>query len=346
MSYSPEQIQYMRRALQLAAKGAGSVAPNPMVGCVIVHQGSIIGEGYHQQYGQAHAEVNAINAVANKALLPQATMYVSLEPCAHFGKTPPCAQLLVQQGIQKVVICNTDPYPQVAGKGIAILQAAGIEVQQGLLEEDGRWLNRRFFTLIEKNRPYIILKWAQTANGYLALPNGQPLQISGAEANVLVHSWRAQEAAILIGTNTALTDNPQLNTRHWQGANPLRVVLDRQLRLPNSLRVFDGSSPTLLYNCIENEQNSLYEKVKLDNNQDFLQQVFYDLAQRKVASVIAEGGSQILETLLKQKLYDEARVIIAHTRIPAGVAAPYINLQQAHSQTLGGDTLYTTYKAC
>ncbi|MGA0557557.1 bifunctional diaminohydroxyphosphoribosylaminopyrimidine deaminase/5-amino-6-(5-phosphoribosylamino)uracil reductase RibD [Larkinella sp. VNQ87] len=237
----------MSRALQLACLGRGHVSPNPLVGCVIVYQNRIIGEGWHRQYGGPHAEVNAIRSVADEALLPESTVYVTLEPCSHFGKTPPCADLLIEKRVKKVVVCNDDPNPLVAGRGLAKLRAAGIEVETGLLTEEGRELNRRFFTFIEQQRPYLILKWAETADGFLAPTDFQPIPISSALSRQRVHQWRTEEDAFLIGTNTARYDNPQLNVRSWVGRNPVRIVIDKALQLPPSLHLFDGSQPTLVY---------------------------------------------------------------------------------------------------
>ncbi|HEY1053815.1 MAG TPA: bifunctional diaminohydroxyphosphoribosylaminopyrimidine deaminase/5-amino-6-(5-phosphoribosylamino)uracil reductase RibD, partial [Emticicia sp.] len=227
--------KYMLRALQLAEIGRGQVSPNPMVGCVIVHNHEIIGEGWHQKYGSWHAEVNAVNSVQDPSKLTQSTVYVTLEPCSHFGKTPPCADLLVKHQVKKVIICNDDPNPLVAGKGIAKLRAAGIEVEQGLLAEKGRALNARFFTYVEKQRPYIILKWAETADGFIAGENYDPVKISNALSHKLAHKWRSEEDAIMVGTNTARYDNPKLNAREWQGTkNPVRIVLDKRLQLEQS----------------------------------------------------------------------------------------------------------------
>lgn len=343
MSWNETDKKYMQRALALAAKGAGFVAPNPMVGCVIVHNNQIIGEGWHQIYGEAHAEVMAIDSVADKSLLSEALVYVSLEPCAHYGKTPPCADLLITHKVKKVIICNIDPYDEVAGRGIRKLKEAGIEVAQGLLEAEGERVNRRFFTYIQKNRPYIILKWAQSADGYIAAAANGPTKISSEQSTKLVHKWRAEEAAILVGTNTALADNPQLSNREWPGKNPTRIVLDRYLRLPATLKVFDGSIPSLWYNVLDNEQGDNLSKVKLDDNEDFIKQVFYDMYERKLQSVLVEGGAQILETLLRLKLWDEARLIVAPMKLESGVRAPYFNLADQAYESLAEDRIYTIF---
>ena len=253
----------MRRALELAENGRGQVSPNPLVGCVIEHHGKIIGEGWHQKYGEAHAEVNAVNSVKDKSLLKEACVYVSLEPCAHFGKTPPCADLLVENQVKKVVICNTDPNPLVAGKGIVKLREAGIEVETGILEKEGLELNKRFFHYLEKKRPYIILKWAETADGFIARKNFDSKWISNTLSRKLVHKWRTEEDAILVGTNTALYDNPQLNARDWTGNNPVRIVIDRHLKLPADLHLFDEQIPTICYNLIKNRNSGNVTFVKV-----------------------------------------------------------------------------------
>ncbi len=303
----------MQRALDLAALGLGSVSPNPMVGCVIVHNEQIIGEGWHRKYGQAHAEVNAVEGVIKKypdnykTLLASSTVFVSLEPCSHFGKTPPCSDLLIEHGVRRVVICNHDPNPLVSGKGITKLQNAGIEIITGLLEAEGHELNRRFFAFIEQQRPYIILKWAQTADGFIAEKSGKPIAISNALSQALSHKWRTEEDAIMVGTNTAFNDNPQLNARHWVGRNPVRVVIDRSARLPQTLHLFDGSQQTIRY-----------EKA-LD-----LPQIVQDLFEKKIQSLIVEGGAMLLQGFINQGLYDEIRVFKATKRAGEGIAAPIL----------------------
>ncbi|MBC7400121.1 MAG: bifunctional diaminohydroxyphosphoribosylaminopyrimidine deaminase/5-amino-6-(5-phosphoribosylamino)uracil reductase RibD, partial [Mucilaginibacter sp.] len=248
----------MLRCLDLAALGLGKVSPNPMVGAVIVHDDQIIGEGYHQQYGQAHAEVDAVNDALSKfdnaeELFKQATIYVSLEPCAHYGKTPPCADLLIKHRFAKVVIGCRDPFDKVDGKGIEKLQAAGIEVMVGVLEDECKWLNRRFFTRVQKQRPYVILKWAQTTDGFFAPDDNKQFWITGPESRKLVHKWRGEEDAILVGKNTVLTDNPQLSVRFGDGRSPKRVVIDRRLELKSDLKVFDQSVETLIFNEVKTD---------------------------------------------------------------------------------------------
>lgn len=329
---------FMSRALELAELGRGAVSPNPMVGCVIVHEGKIIGEGYHRAYGGPHAEVHAVNSVTDHQLLKNATVYVTLEPCAHWGKTPPCADLLVEKGLKKVVIAAFDSNPLVGGKGIQILRNAGIEVETGILEKEARRQNRRFFTQIEKQRPYVILKWAQTQDGFVARNDFSSKWISGAQSRQLVHRWRAEEDAILVGKNTALHDNPRLDVRDWVGKNPIRVVLDVKLELPESLHLFDQSIPTLCYNSRNTEIRKNLEFVKLAK--DFsISAILCDLHSRKVQSLIVEGGSRVLNQFISSGLWDEARVFTSKTRFEAGIAAPTLNQNPTETLTIGEDLL-------
>lgn len=341
----------MRRALDLAALGRGSVSPNPMVGCVIVHGNTIIGEGWHQRYGGPHAEVNAIQdaeqrqTVGRAALvLQECTVYVTLEPCAHFGKTPPCADLLVEKKVKRVVISNDDPNPLVAGKGIQKLRDAGIEVITGVLAEEGRQLNARFFIYFEQKRPYIILKWAETADGFIADENKHPLAISCLQSRVLSHRWRAEEDAILVGTNTAQNDNPQLNARLWTGPNPVRVVLDRTLRLSHELHIFDNSQKTLLYNAFSSEEQGQTTLVRINFDEDFLMHFLQDLYRRKIQSLLVEGGAILLQAFLNEELFDEIRIFKSPDGIGKGTASPSlpsgVNLE---SQEKIGEDWLTKY---
>ena len=312
---------YMQRALELAEFGRGKVSPNPMVGCVIVHQDRIIGEGYHQQVGKAHAEVNAVNALANQDLLAESTVYVTLEPCAHFGKTPPCANLLVEKKVKKVIIAAFDSNPLVGGKGIQILKDAGIEVQTGLLEKEARLQNKRFFTQIEKKRPYVILKWAQTQDGFVAREDYSSKWITNTSSRQLVHKWRAEEDAIMVGKNTAKYDDPSLNVRDWVGKNPLRIVIDSKLELPNSLKLFDEAVPTICFNTLKFEVKGTLEYVKL-NSGFKIKDILDELNKRNIQSVIIEGGSYLLNKFLTSELWDEARVFTSSNKFGSGVAAP------------------------
>jgi diaminohydroxyphosphoribosylaminopyrimidine deaminase / 5-amino-6-(5-phosphoribosylamino)uracil reductase len=317
--------QYMQRALELAQLGIGSVSPNPMVGCVIVHNDLIIGEGWHQQYGQAHAEVNAINAVSDKSLLSESTVYVNLEPCAHQGKTPPCADLLVSYNFKEVKIANIDTNPLVGGKGIEKLEYAGIKVSTGILEQEGRELNKRFFTSIEKQRPYIILKWAQTADGFIARKNYDSKWISGEQSRKLVHKWRSEEDAIMVATHTAQYDNPRLDVRDWSGKSPVRVVIDKKLELSDKLNLFDGSVQTLCYNLKENKKGENIEWIKV-GEEEILQNILKDLYNKKIHSLIVEGGAALHKTFLNSHVWDEARVFVSDTVFGGGIDAARISL--------------------
>lgn len=317
---------FMRRALQLAANGAGHVAPNPLVGCVIVHDGLIIGEGWHQQYGGEHAEVNAIHGVLDPSLLRSSTLYVTLEPCAHYGKTPPCSKLIIEMGIPKVVIGTIDPFAEVAGKGIAMLQAAGCEVKIGILETDCRWLNRRFFCFHERNRPYIILKWAQSADAYMAPVGKGPYWISDPASKLLTHRWRSEESAILVGAGTVLADNPALTTRLVEGPSPLRIVLE-VAPLSNTHLVFDSQAPTLRYPMHQGDWSlqipTLLEALKKED----------------INAVLVEGGAKTLEAFLKSGLWDEMRVFIAPNDLENGIPAPTLPPTPFEALQSGSDEL-------
>lgn len=303
--------KYMLRCIDLAKLGAGYTAPNPLVGAVLVHSDRIIGEGYHKVYGQAHAEVNCIDSVKeeDKHLINQSTLYVSLEPCAHFGKTPPCSDLVIRSMIPKCIIGCRDPFKEVNGKGIEKLLAAGVEVETGILEPEARHLNRRFFTFHTKRRPYIILKWAQTADGIIGSQSRQRLMISNEYSNRLVHRWRSEEAAILVGTNTALMDNPELTTRWWPGVSPTRLIVDMNLELPASLKVFDGSHPTIIFNTVRHDEQSNPAYYQVTKDDDLVHQVCHALYRMKVLSVLVEGGARLLQSFIDAGVWDEARVI-------------------------------------
>lgn len=323
---------WMNRCLELARLGAGSVAPNPMVGAVIVYNNKIIGEGWHKKYGAPHAEVYAIESVKNKDLLSQSTLYVNLEPCAHFGKTPPCANLIIAHKIPRVVIGMSDPNPLVAGKGIELLRNAGIEVVLDVLKEDASKLNKRFITFHLQKRPYVILKWAQTQNGMLS-PDANKLSkedfererhITGFLVQKLVHKWRTQEDAIMVGTNTVLSDNPALDARAWVGKAPTRVVIDRQLRLPKELKIFGTSQETLVFNGAKNEVQANIHFIKIDFTGDWFRELLNVLYQLNIQSIIVEGGAQLLHTIIELELWDEAIVFYSTKHISQGVKAPSI----------------------
>lgn len=303
---------YMQRCIDLAKCGAGSVAPNPLVGAVLVHQDRIIGEGFHQVYGGPHAEVNCIRSVkdSDRELIPFSTLYVSLEPCAHFGKTPPCANLILSEKIPNVIIGSKDPFEQVNGKGIDILKKGGVNVLQGILEKECDELNKRFFTFHREHRPYIILKWAQTADLKISSGSSDRLMISNKYTDRLVHKWRSEEAGIMVGTNTAENDDPLLTNRWWTGNNPVRIVIDRNLKLAPSLKLFDGSTRTIVFYCSgELHQSSTVEYIQIKNKKDLIPQVLKALYDLKVLSVIIEGGAALINSFISSGLWDEARVI-------------------------------------
>lgn len=334
----------MQRCLTIAAKGLGQVAPNPMVGCVIVFNDEIISEGYHQEYGGLHAEPNALKKV-DEALLKECTLYVNLEPCSHYGKTPPCADLIISKGLKKVVIGNLDTNPLVAGKGIKKLQDAGIIVEYGVLNEACRELNKRFFTFHEKKRPYLILKWAQTQDGFISqypVPaNKEENWITGPESKRLVHQWRTEEQAILIGYNTALMDNPLLTARLATGKNPLRIVIDQHLELPKHLAIFNEDAKTIVFNSKEAVLKNNIEFVKI-NFDVLFPQLLNELYSKNISSVIIEGGTKTLNQLIAQNLWDEARVFVNPTKyFTQGIKAPDISLSDANKQNSGKDILYT-----
>ncbi len=317
----------MLRAIELAKLGMGQVAPNPMVGCVIVHEGLIIGEGYHRKYGSAHAEVNAIRSVRNPELLCHSTIYVTLEPCSHFGKTPPCADLIVETKIPVVVIGSPDPNEKVSGSGIRKLQEAGCKVVTGVLEEECLRMNRRFMTYHLKKRPYIILKWAQTEDGYVdrareAAEYGQPTWITNDLSRMAVHKMRSDEAAILVGTKTALKDNPSLTVREWCGNHPLRMVLDRRGILPESTRLLDQSTETLVFTETDMESKSNLEYVRIHFDGNMLYGINSMLHVRGIQSLLVEGGKSLLESYMREGLWDEARVYIGNARFGSGIKAP------------------------
>jgi diaminohydroxyphosphoribosylaminopyrimidine deaminase / 5-amino-6-(5-phosphoribosylamino)uracil reductase len=316
--------KYMSRCIQLAKLGAGNVAPNPMVGAMLVCENKIIGEGYHQKYGEAHAEVNCINNVTekNKSLIEKSTIYVSLEPCAHHGKTPPCADLIIRNKIKKVVVGCQDIYKEVAGKGIEKLRNAGVEVVTGILENECQELNKRFFTFHQKQRPYIILKWAQTVNGKIGSGKNERILISNDYSNRLVHKWRSEEAAILAGTNTVLKDDPSLTTRLWKGKNPVRIVIDKELKIPSSLNIFNEEAHTIIFNCIKNSDGKNIRFIKVSSKK-FIEELLYSLYEHDIQSILVEGGAQTLESFINAGLWDEARVIINEKMIlENGIHAP------------------------
>jgi len=347
-----EHELYMKRCLDLAALGAGKVSPNPMVGSVIVHDNEIIGEGWHQQYGKAHAEVNAINQVLKNypdqaaSLLKSSTIYVSLEPCAHQGKTPPCADLIIEHQIPRAVIACRDPFDAVNGRGIERLQDADVELMEGVLKKEALHLNRRFFTRIKKQRPYIILKWAETSDGFFAPDKPGQQWISGKQAQQLVHRWRSEEDSILIGKNTALIDNPRLNTRLWTGKSPKRVVLDRNLELPKTLNAFDQSIDTIILNEKETAIQGNIKYIALENFDFYLaESIAYQLYLFDIQSVIIEGGAKTLDLFIKAGLWDEARVFVSDIKWKSGCPAPAFRAAVAEKIIIGHDALSIYYNS-
>jgi len=330
----------MHRCLHLAGLGQGRVAPNPMVGAVLVHEDRIIGEGYHQQFGGPHAEVHCINSVArqHQHLVSASTLYVSLEPCAHVGKTPPCTQLIIDKKIPRVVVGCRDPFPLVNGKGIEILNNAGVQTEVGVLEQECKDRNQRFFHFHTNHRPYIILKWAMTADGKIAPGDKTRLLISNERTNRLVHKWRSEEMAILVGTNTAFFDDPELTTRLWPGNHPVRMVVDLQLRLPSSARLFNSEARTVVFNLHQHgeKENILYYQVTEDAS--LVHQVVNALYQMNITSLIVEGGAQLLQSFINEGLWDEARVICNETMI-LGSGLPAPSLQ--HHAAIATDTIFT-----
>jgi diaminohydroxyphosphoribosylaminopyrimidine deaminase/5-amino-6-(5-phosphoribosylamino)uracil reductase len=334
---------YMHRCLELAKFAAGNVAPNPMVGAVLVYEGRIIGEGYHQQYGQAHAEVNCLNSIAkeDQSLIPQSTLYVSLEPCAHFGQTPPCTDLIIKHNIPKVIIGARDPFAEVNGKGIEKLKAEGVEVELGVLEKECKQLNKRFFTFHTQNRPYIILKWAQSANGKIAGSTSGRLLISNEITNRLVHKWRSEEAAILVGTNTAIKDDPALNVRLWKDNNPIRLVVDMNLTLSSSLKLFDKKQKTIVFNTIKHEEDEMLSYYQVTADVNLVHQVLNACKQMNIQSILVEGGAKLLQSFISDGSWDEARVITnSELNVEQGLAAPILsNATQTAEEKILTDTI-------
>jgi diaminohydroxyphosphoribosylaminopyrimidine deaminase / 5-amino-6-(5-phosphoribosylamino)uracil reductase len=331
-----EHVNYMTRCLQLARLGEGHTAPNPMVGCVIVHDGKIIGEGFHQKCGGPHAEVNAIRSVKDPGLLRQSTLYVNLEPCSHFGKTPPCAKLIIEKAIPEVIVGTLDPNPLVSGKGIESLREAGCAVSIGVAESECRELNRRFFTFQEKQRPYVILKWAQTQDGFIdseRVPGeeAKPVWITDEIARIAVHKQRSTEGAILIGTNTALKDNPSLTLRDWYGNQPLRILFDRNHRLPSSLKLFDGKATTFTVTK-EPYPDGRPTDYLCTSDEDILRSLLLKLFNLGIQSLIVEGGAVTLQQFIDSSLWDEAHVYIGEKSFGKGIKAPKLKLVSASKE--------------
>ena len=336
--------KYIKRCIELAQNGLGNTYPNPMVGSVIVRKGEIIGEGWHQKAGEAHAEVNAINSVDDEEILKRSTIYVSLEPCSHFGKTPPCSDLIIAKGIKKVVIGTMDPFAKVAGRGIKKLLEAGCEVNVGVLEEECLELNKRFFTYHKKQRPYIILKWAQTQDEFIApeLKDGnRPVWITNKYSGQLVHKWRSEEASILVGTKTVQKDNPSLNVRKWTGNDPVRIIIDKDIKTPEDFSVLDGSAKTIIL-CQQKPksaeiENLIFEEIEFSDN--ISEEICEILYKHELQSVIIEGGSRTLQQFIDSSLWDEARIFTGKAEFQAGTKAPDISGKLISETKVSGDNL-------
>ena len=321
-----KDIFWMQRALDLAIMGSGFVAPNPLVGCVIVKDEIIIGEGYHQNYGEAHAEVNAVHSLVNPSEIIDATVYVNLEPCSHHGKTPPCADLLIKSRVRRVVICNMDPNPIVAGEGIAKLKAAGIEVEVGLLAEKGEELNRKFFHFQREKKPFITLKYACSQDHFIAKVNGEPITFSNSESQQLVHKMRAENQAILIGIQTAIADNPSLNVRYWLGNSPVRIIIDPSNRLPKDLKLVQDQEPLLVFTKLHSETigNKKWIAVGNKNPQEFLESILDYCYQNNIQSIMVEGGTRTANQFLTAGLINEIWKIEKQIKLGEGIPAPIL----------------------
>lgn len=324
--------EFMQRCFQLARKGEGFTKPNPIVGAVVVHNDKIIGEGFHRYYGEAHAEVNAITAVKDPTLLPFCTLYISLEPCAHHGRTPPCVDLIISKKIPKVVVAIQDPNPKVSGKGVQLMREQGIEVIVGVLEEEAREINKIFFTNQLYSRPYVILKWAQSRDGFMdrhrASREEKPTQISNSLTHSIVHKFRTQVQGILVGTNTALMDNPRLTSRNWFGDHPTRIVIDRTNKIPENSALFDGSVPTIVFTGTASQNRQGIEQLKqieIDFERDTNQQILSSLYKENIYSLLVEGGRQLLSSFIEKEMWDEAYVESSSKTLSSGMKSPDIH---------------------
>ena len=315
---------FLNKCIEIARLGIGNVSPNPMVGSVIVYKGEVIGEGYHEKYGSHHAEVNAINSVEDKSLLSKSTLYVNLEPCSHFGKTPPCSDFIIKHKIPKVVIGCMDTYSEVDGTGIKKMRNAGIDVKIGIIEKESKDLNKRFFTFHEKKRPYIILKWAESKDGFIAPENQtEPFWMTSSKSKILAHKWRSEEDAILIGRITAEKDNPSLTVREVAGVNPIRLVIDKDLKLSKNLNLFNSESKTIIFNKIKSDNTSDNKYIKI-NFKNLINNILIELYKQKIQSVIIEGGTTTLQSFIDENTWDEARIFTTNIKLVNGVKSPSI----------------------
>lgn len=342
--------KYINRCIELAKNGLGTTYPNPLVGSVIVYENKIIGEGWHKKAGEAHAEVNAINSVKDKSLLKKATIYVSLEPCSHYGKTPPCCDLIIKYQIPNVVIGTIDPFAEVAGTGIKKLIEAGKNVTVGILEEECNELNKRFFTFHQKKRPYIILKWAESQDGFISPSEmlrkaenndeKKPVWITNTYSRQLVHKWRSEEQSILIGTKTAIEDNPKLDTRDWKGGNCVRIIIDKFNKIPQENRIFDNLINTIVFtDVVISSQKEKIEFQKIDFEKNIPQQILDVLFEMEIQSLIIEGGSITLQSFIDENIWDEARVFRGNLNFKFGTKSPIITKQNATKTNLLKDEL-------
>ena len=334
---------FMQRCIELASKAMGCASPNPMVGSVIVYNNKIIGEGYHEKYGSHHAEVNAINSVKDKSLLLKSTLYVNLEPCAHFGKTPPCSDLIIQNKIPEVVIGCVDTFSEVSGKGIERMRSVGIDVKVGVLENESRELNKRFFTFHEKKRPYIILKWAESKDGFIAPKNQtKPFWMTSSESKKLAHKWRAEEDAILVGRITAEKDNPSLTVREVEGSNPIRIIIDKDLKLSADFNLFNNDAKTIVFNQLKSEENNSNNYIKINFN-NLTKNILQELHKQNIQSIIIEGGTKTLQSFIDKNLWDEARIFTTKKTLTEGVKPPTIEGEIISEDETGGDRFKILY---
>lgn len=336
--------KHMKRCLELALMGKGQVSSNPLVGCVIVKNNEVIAEAFHQKYGGPHAEVNAIQKLPANFNFSDCTLYVNLEPCSHHGKTPPCSDLIISKKFKEVVVGTIDPNPLVAGRGLVQLSKAGIKVTSGILEDKCREINKRFFTFHEKKRPYIILKWAQTSNGHMSRwplsDKREDNWITCSESNLLVHEWRAEEEAIMVGTNTVIYDNPELTVRWVKGKNPIRVIIDKNLKLSSSLHVFNDAAPTLIFNQSKTKIDNNLHYFKINPINDFTDEIFRELYKLSISSVLVEGGAKLLNSLIAKNYWDEARIFINPSlEFRNGLKAPFLPISEKPTKS-GTDLLY------
>ena len=334
---------FMQRCIELASKAMGCASPNPMVGSVIVYNNKIIGEGYHEKYSSHHAEVNAINSVKDKSLLFKSTLYVNLEPCAHFGKTPPCSDLIIQNKIPEVVIGCVDTFSEVSGKGIERMRSVGIDVKVGVLENESRELNKRFFTFHEKKRPYIILKWAESKDRFIAPKNQtKPFWMTSSESKKLAHKWRAEEDAVLVGRITAEKDNPSLTVREVEGSNPIRIIIDKDLKLSADFNLFNNDAKTIVFNQLKSEENNSNNYIKI-NFHNLTKNILQELHKQNIQSIIIEGGTKTLQSFIDKNLWDEARIFTTKKTLTEGVKPPTIEGEIISEDETGGDRFKILY---